>query len=360
MDLSDILGARPIGETRDKSRSHKSTAVKKPDGVSREVFALTAGMPCVVPTPGTAYKERRHLGTVVPWRWKEFSNPGRDDDARLYHWAKKLDTDEYYFAKYNKKQQIDEYTDAEYEEHMIDPEWTREQTDELMQLAKRFNTRFIIMSDRFSAPEKTCEDLKARYYFICQKLLEIRSEYTDEQLAKMPLARFKYDKEYDNNRKRQLDQILSRTVREMAEEHMLLQELQAIDSTMKKDQKMRARARKTIEAQAGDDDVKTGGRVQRKTAKKMRIGGPANKTLIVKVKGTGVTQAGERKSTQRKSQMNSNPETSHEAKVLQRMQSMGVPAWPLPMATVCAAHAELVQDVGRLMELEKKQAKKKR
>jgi len=31
--------------------------------------------------------------------------------------------------------------------------------------------------------------------------------------------------------------------------------------------------------------------------------------------------------------------------VLRRVQSLGVAAWPLPMANVCAAHAELVKDV---------------
>eukprot|EP00658_Telonema_sp_P-2_P026919 TRINITY_DN20907_c0_g1_i3.p1 TRINITY_DN20907_c0_g1~~TRINITY_DN20907_c0_g1_i3.p1 ORF type:complete len:303 (-),score=99.13 TRINITY_DN20907_c0_g1_i3:144-1052(-) len=261
--------------------------------------------------------------------------------------------------RYNKSMNIDVYTEAEYNEHMVSPEWTKDQTDELLDLAKRFDTRFILVSDRFSG-DKSLEELKARYYFVAQKMLEIRSEYTDEELHKMPLARFKYDKKYEEDRKTQLKAILSRTVREMAEEHMLLQELQAIDSTMKKDQKFRARARKAAEALGAEDGRGTGTRAASKQAKKMRIGG-GNKTLIVKVKGVGVSGgSGERKSTQRKSQMGTNPETSHEAKVLQRMQNMGVPAWPLPMANVCAAHAELVKDVGRLMLLEQKAAKKRK
>lgn len=360
MDVSDILGQRPIAERRAAARpSHKTPALKKPDGVSREVFALTAGMPCVVPTSSTAYKERRNLGNVVPWRWREFSNPGRNDGAKLFHWAKKHDSDDYYFAQYNKTMKIDVYTDAEYTEHMTDPEWTKEQTDELIDLAKRFDTRFIVMADRFSA-DKSVEEIKARYYFIAQKLLEIRPEYTDDEICKMPLARFKYDKEYEINRKNQLKQILSRTVREMAEEHMLLQELQAIDGTMKKDQKFRARARKAAEAMGNEGERGTGTRSQSKQSKRMRIGAAGNKTLIVKVKGTGVTTAGERKSTQRKSQMSSLPEKSDEAQVLKRLQSIGVPAWPLPMANVCAAHAELVKDVGKLMALEKKVAKMKK
>lgn len=360
LEVSDILGERPISERRQASRgSHKPPAQKKPDGVSREVFALTAGMPCVVPTASTAYKERRNLGAAVPWRWREFSNPGRHDDAKLFHWAKKHDTDEYYFAKYNKTIKIDTYTDAEYDEHLQDPGWTKEQTNELFELAKRFDTRFIVMADRISS-QKSVEEIKERYYRVAQKLLELRQDDDDaEELSKNPLARFKYDREYDVKRKDQLNQILSRTVRDMAEEHMLVRELQAIDSTMKKDQKLRARARKAAESVAAGGAEPASAGTRSKDAKRMRIsaGGAINKTLVVKVKGTGVQS--DRKSPMRKSQMNTDPSKTSEAQVLERLKTMGVPAWPLPMANVCAAHAELVKDVGRLMALEKKLAKKK-
>ena len=88
MDVGDILGSRPSAERRITPRnSHKPPVVKKPgplvpphsaslkmvaDGVSREVFALTGAMPCVVPTAASsgAYKERRTAGNdgnVVPW-----------------------------------------------------------------------------------------------------------------------------------------------------------------------------------------------------------------------------------------------------------------------------------------------------
>jgi len=358
MDVSDILGERPIGERRQTAHtSHKPTAQKKPDGVSREVFALTAGMPCVVPTSSGAYKERRNMGAAVPWRWREFTNPGRGDDAKLFHWAKKHDTDEYYFAKYNKTMTIDTYSDAEYDEHLQDPAWTKQQTDELMELAKRFDTRFIVMADRLGF-EKSVEDVKERYYSVAQKLLELHQDEMDDDLSRNPLARFKYDREYEVKRKEQLNQILSRTVRDMAEEHMLVRELQAIDSTTKKDQKLRAKARKTAESMAGAVPSGTGTR-SKDSNKRMRIsaGGAINKTLVVKVKGTGVQS--DRKSPCRKSQMTTEPSKTNEAQVLQRLKTLGVPAWPLPMANVCAAHAELVQDVAKLMALEKKLAKKK-
>ena len=39
-----------------------------------------------------------------------------------------------------------------------DPGWTKEQTNELFELAKRFDTRFIVMADRISS-QKSVEVL---------------------------------------------------------------------------------------------------------------------------------------------------------------------------------------------------------
>ena len=37
-----------------------------------------------------------------------------------------------------------------------DPDWTKQQTDELLELADRFDTRFIVMADRVESG-KSCE-----------------------------------------------------------------------------------------------------------------------------------------------------------------------------------------------------------
>lgn len=38
------------------------------------------------------------------------------------------------------------------------------------------------------------QDVKARYYAIARKLLDVRGRYSDEELTTMPLYRFQYDK----------------------------------------------------------------------------------------------------------------------------------------------------------------------
>lgn len=62
------------------------------------------------------------------------------------------------------------YTDSIYQQHLQTEGWTKEETDHLIDLALRFDLRFIIMADRYDAEKyskRSVEDLKDRYYKIC-------------------------------------------------------------------------------------------------------------------------------------------------------------------------------------------------
>jgi DNA methyltransferase 1-associated protein 1 len=70
------------------------------------------------------------------------------------------------------------YTDIEYTQHLHDENWTRLETDNLFDLAKRFDLRFVLMHDRWDRdryPNRSIEDLKERYYNICNILAKVRS-----------------------------------------------------------------------------------------------------------------------------------------------------------------------------------------
>ena len=57
------------------------------------------------------------------------------------------------------------YTEVEYNRHLTDAGWSRPETDHLMDLAQRFDLRFIVMADRWDAntyKERSVEDLKER------------------------------------------------------------------------------------------------------------------------------------------------------------------------------------------------------
>ena len=69
------------------------------------------------------------------------------------------------------------YSDMEYQQHLHDDNWSRQETDYLFEMCKRFDLRFIIISDRWDReqyPSRSVEDLKERYYNICNILTKVR------------------------------------------------------------------------------------------------------------------------------------------------------------------------------------------
>lgn len=90
----------------------------------------------------------------------------------------------YQFARFNKKAQIITYSDEEFKK-VIEPvdklkhsDWTRLESDVLMDLCERFQLRFIIIADRFSSEvqdsilqkdknlycERSVDEIKDRYF----------------------------------------------------------------------------------------------------------------------------------------------------------------------------------------------------
>ena len=75
---------------------------------------------------------------------------------------------------------IPSYSDLEYQQHLHDDNWTKAETDHMFELCKRFDLRFIIISDRWDKekfPNRSVEDLKERYYNIVNILTKVRLVY---------------------------------------------------------------------------------------------------------------------------------------------------------------------------------------
>ena len=96
-------------------------------------------------------KARLGMRKVRSWKWMPFSNPARRDGLVLYHWRRAADEGkDYPFAKFNKKLDcIPTYTDIEYANHLKDPDWSKEETDHLLDLCQRFDLRFTVIHDRY-------------------------------------------------------------------------------------------------------------------------------------------------------------------------------------------------------------------
>ncbi|RLN29474.1 SWR1-complex protein 4-like [Panicum miliaceum] len=214
MDAKDILGLpkTPFSSSQEKKSRPPKEPQRKPDGVSREVYALTGGvgMAPLMPTIEASHLKRRPAAEKEKVRVVNGVPPIGD----------------YQFAKYNKKVDILKYTDEEYEKYLIDPAWSREETDQLFELCERFDLRFIVIADRFPT-SRSVEDLKSRYYSVSRTLLIHRARSFDD-VSGIPLVKDGYDAAHETERKRALSALLSQTKRQERKDAETLAEAKRI------------------------------------------------------------------------------------------------------------------------------------
>lgn len=233
-------------------------------GLNREVYALLSSdnkdavslMPSDFPLsskfgyPPFGYKVTKanlSLKTATKWKWTQFTNPARSDGFLLSHWRPvSLESKEYPFAKFNKSMIVPEYTDEEYERHLQSPNWTKEETDYLMGLCKKYDTRFIVIHDRWDNSlykERTIEEIKDRYYTIINKFdLGMPQKYPFK-FSKFPCV---FDAEHERIRKDQLMKLYNRTPEEVKEEDYLIEQMRKIELRKKERDKKALELKKLI------------------------------------------------------------------------------------------------------------------
>ncbi|KAJ9187905.1 hypothetical protein P3X46_003317 [Hevea brasiliensis] len=233
MDAKDILGLpkTPLPITQEKKSQPKKDSQRKPDGISREVYALTGGLAPLMPSIDTSQLKRRPPSDEkITWQWLPFTNSARKDNLQLYHWVRVVNgvppTGDYSFAKYNKSVDIVRYTDEEYEKYLTDPTWTKEETDQLFDLCERFDLRFIIIADRFSS-SRTVEELKDRYYSVSRAILLARAPSSGD-VSGHPLVKEPYNVSQEIDRKRALSMVLSQTKQQERKDAEVLAEAKRI------------------------------------------------------------------------------------------------------------------------------------
>lgn len=204
-----------LGNTdKNKKRSLvNNKQIKRPEGMHREVFALlyndNKDAPPLFPTDtGQGYKQMKaKLGMkkVRPWKWMPFTNPARTDGAVFHHWRRLADEGkEYPFARFNKKVDVPAFQENEY----IPAEgWSRQETDHLFDLCRRFDLRFNVICDRWDRnlfPNRSIEDLKERYYGFCSALSKLKG-------GNDPAKTYVFDADHERRRKEQLKRLFERT-----------------------------------------------------------------------------------------------------------------------------------------------------
>lgn len=225
----------------------------------------------VVPTHAGLKTKRKVSARKVSWSWQPFKNSARTDGLQLKHWVKKslvqqrdeemieqsqLDTSgygcdiggDYAFAKYNKKVEVPEFTEREYEKLIANAaeeeqkdgsavnfphEWSKEETEYLFDILRRFDLRFIVAKDRWqfkSSPcERTIEDMKSRYYAVCRLLLRARASSQEEADANI-ICKHPFDPQHEIDRKQALETLLARTNQAHKEEAEILAQVKKIEA----------------------------------------------------------------------------------------------------------------------------------
>lgn len=212
-----------------------------------------------------------------------FRNPARNDGLVLKHWRKKgepkaagarddaeapVETDKpppvepdpnYHYAKFNFKISGPEYTAYEYQTHLQSDDWSKDETDYLVQLALSYDLRWPVISDRYdfrpagltadgedttsdstalatTFKPRTLEDLKARYYTVAARMMAVQHPLSSMSASEFELHEkmAKFDGAQETRRKAMAEALLLRTPEEIQEENILLAELKRISDNQER------------------------------------------------------------------------------------------------------------------------------
>ncbi|XP_052236225.1 DNA methyltransferase 1-associated protein 1-like isoform X2 [Dreissena polymorpha] len=374
MDVHDILeldrGPEKEFITKDalmnsdkkKKLARKSDAntFKKPEGMHRELWGLlwtdNRDAPPLIPTDtNQGYKQMKaKIGSskVRPWKWMPFTNPARKDGAIFHHWRRVADEGkDYPFARFNKQPEVPVYSDLEYQQHLHDDNWSRQETDHLFELCKRFSLRFVVMYDRWDRDKfssRSVEDLKERYYNICNKLVKVRAPHGAEPKIRA------YDAEHERKRKSQLIKLFERTTEQVEEEEKLIEELKKIELRKKEREKKTQDLQKLITA--ADSNIDSRKSDKKKASKKFPQTQKLHKeTTALTPETTGIKFPDfKQPGAYVRSQKMKLPATIGQKKtkaIEQVLEEMGIEYNPMPTDEITGHFNELRQDIVLLYEL---------
>lgn len=235
---------------------------------------------------------------VRKWEWTKFSNPARSDGVQFCHWKRVIDEPkEYPFAKLNRQLSIPTYTVNEYNTHLrSNIKWNKLQTDYLFELAQRFDTRFVIMADRWDRDKygiKNVEDLKERYYEVTGIIQKLRGGANADKKI------YVFDGEHERKRKEQLKKLFERTQTQIEEETVLQNELRKIEARKKEREKKTQDLQKLISQadqqseQAAASTPQARKQDKKLNRKKMPVQQKVNKTDVVTSMETAAIRFGE-------------------------------------------------------------------
>ncbi|KAI4167312.1 MAG: hypothetical protein LQ343_007315 [Gyalolechia ehrenbergii] len=279
-DVRDMLGlasdAQP--KIRPPKKAKQEVKGRRPGGLEREIVALHGDRPAppLAINEVAKYKEKpRRPQRIRHWELTPFHNQARSDGLILKHWHWRDDGNttafpstpadshaaseeqderitkpatEYPYAKYDIRVDKPIYNQEQYNMKLRSEDWTKDETDYLVDLAYEFDLRWVIIADRYDykAPQsahegeamamtvltkhRTMEDLKARYYQVAAIAMTLSNPMTSMSEAEFAVHEkmTKFDPVLETRRKQFAEGMLSRSPEEVQEEEILLMELKRI------------------------------------------------------------------------------------------------------------------------------------
>lgn len=345
-----------FGENKKKKAKKTEANIKRPEGMHRELWGLlwtdNKDAPPIFPTDSNlGYKQMKaKIGRskVRPWRWTPFTNPARKDGAVFHHWRRVADEGlEYPFVRFNKVIDVPTYSDLEYQQHLLCSNWTKQETDHLLELCRRFDLRFVIIQDRWDSikfpKQRSMEDLKERYYNICKILTKLRNPSLDQKIRC-------FDANHERRRKEQLEKLFHRTEEEIEEEERLVQELKKIEQRKKEREKKALDLQKLITAADNNSDSR---RTERKMSKKVLPHKARDNSFSLEttsIKFPDLKQSGVYLRSQKMKLPISLGQKKTKA-IEQMLEEFGIDANPTPTQEIVTDFNELRQDMVLLYEL---------
>lgn len=321
LDVRDVLNLPQDGAASRPTKRAKTTAPRTNlKGLAREVQSLGGDNPIAIIPEVSIFKRRRSQATkkaASRWELRPFKNSARGDDSLiLRHWRRKengggdraatqenddvpmegADSDKQQqdrqqektaqsledsaFAKFNVHVDVPQYTDDQYHSNLRRHDWTKEETDYLLDLVRDFDLRWALIWDRYEytptrpggqmtngnsaavvpvpAP-RSMEDLKARYYEVAAKMMAVQkpAQYMSQPEFSLYETMLKFDPHMEMQRKKFAANALSRSKEEAREEESLLLEVKRILARQERFNEERRDLYNRLDFPPSDHDIST-------------------------------------------------------------------------------------------------------
>lgn len=313
-DVRDMLNL-PDGLSGPRPAKKAKLTASRPNlkGLAREVHNLGGDNPIAIVPEVTQFKKRRLASRKPAARWelRSFRNSARDDATLLLrHWRRQDtkhdaaadtamttatdeqgeavpappvdDVEDSAFAKYNVRVSVPQYTDDQYLQNLQNEDWSRQETDYLMELARDFDLRWPLIWDRYewnppamngeadvdgdeskavvpTVRARALEDLKARYYEIAAKMMAINKpvQYMTQPEYALHELMAHYNPQQEKARKDFAINSLARSREEAREEESLLMEIKRILARSEKFNEERRELYNRLDYPHAETDIST-------------------------------------------------------------------------------------------------------